>query len=333
MSAPAQVRRAGQETSSAAMREIQRTRLLNAAVSAIDELGYSDASISHITGRARISRRTFYELFPNREDCLLAVIEDALGSIRAELDRAGLSKLRWAERVREGLYAILAFLDREPALARVCVVESGHGGRAVRELRERTFQELAAILDQGRLDRPGAHATRCTMLTAEGLVSAAFGLVYSRLSHARREPLVDLLGELSGLIVLTYRGPAAARREQVRAASARPRRVRSGVARAVLETADPLAGVPMRMTYRTMRILEGIAEHPGASNRSAAEHAGISDPGQVSRLLSRLQRLGLIVNGCDGRTRGEPNAWSLTSRGERLAQSVRPHFYDAGAAA
>ena len=60
-----------------------------------------------------------------------------------------------------------------------------------------------------------AHAQpRCTPLTAEGLVGAAFGIVYARLLKGQREPLTELLGELMGMIVLPYLGSAAARREQ-----------------------------------------------------------------------------------------------------------------------
>ncbi|MGA2166428.1 MAG: TetR family transcriptional regulator, partial [Solirubrobacteraceae bacterium] len=40
---------------------IQRSRLLSAAIRAVDELGYSDTSVADITSRARVSRRTFYE--------------------------------------------------------------------------------------------------------------------------------------------------------------------------------------------------------------------------------------------------------------------------------
>ncbi len=46
--------------------EMQRVRLLAAAVVVFAELGYSRASVAHITARARVSRRTFYDLFENR---------------------------------------------------------------------------------------------------------------------------------------------------------------------------------------------------------------------------------------------------------------------------
>src|ERR1700689_1783272 len=109
--------------------EIQRARLLSAAVGAIDELGYPSTTVAHITARAGVSRRTFYDLFENCEECLLMVLEDILGEIAGELADAGLGGLPWRERVRSGLWRILCFFDREPALARICVVQSARGSQ------------------------------------------------------------------------------------------------------------------------------------------------------------------------------------------------------------
>ena len=303
--------------------EIQRARLLAAAVRAVDELGYPDTSVADITSRARVSRRTFYELFADREECLATVVEDILGLVVAELAAAGLEGLAWRERVRGGLLAILGFLDREPVLARVLVVQALRGGPRVLERREAILAQLASVVDEGRL--LSVRAERCTPLTAEGLVGAAFSIVYARLLKDERRPLTSLVGELMGMIVLPYQGATAARREQVRPApapSTRSVRVRR---ESVVGVGDPLGGVAMRLTYRTARVLEGIAEHPGSSNRQAGERAGISDPGQVSKLLARLERLGLLANTESGRVKGEPNAWSLTAKGEMVAGSIRMH--------
>ncbi len=108
--------------------EIQRSRLLAAAAAVIDELGYEQTSVALITARARVSRRTFYELFGNREACLVALLEEVVGRLEQELGAAGLEGLEWRERVRGGLWTILSFLDAEPVLARVCVVQALHGG-------------------------------------------------------------------------------------------------------------------------------------------------------------------------------------------------------------
>ena len=67
----------------------------------------------------------------------------------------------------------------------------------------------------------------------------------------------------------------------------------------------------MRLTYRTARVIEGVAERPGASNRVIAERAGIHDAGQVSKLLRRLASLGLLTNTGPGHLQGEPNASGL----------------------
>ena len=84
--------------------EMQRSRLLGAAVTAVNEEGYANATVAHITERARVSRRTFYDLFENREECLGALIEDVVATIEGEIVRTDLDGLSWRERVRAGLW-------------------------------------------------------------------------------------------------------------------------------------------------------------------------------------------------------------------------------------
>ena len=315
--------------------EIQRSRLLAAGVRAVDELGWANTTVADIVARSRISRRTFYETFANREECLSAVLEDILGVIAGELAVAGLDGLAWRERVRQGLWTILAFFDREPVLARVCVVQAMSGSPGVLARREEVLGRLVAVVDEGRRS---SRATRCTALTAEGLVGAAFGIVYARLLKGQRQPLTELLGELMGMIVLPYLGPAAARREQdapvPRAVTPRSAQRAVWPKRAV---SDPLESVPMRLTYRTSRVLESVAEltvgGEAPSNREVGDYAGIQDPGQVSKLLRRLERLGLLANSGLGHAKGEPNAWSLTGKGEQVARSIRMHSRCEGEAA
>jgi AcrR family transcriptional regulator len=200
----------GRRVTRAQMAAIQRARLLATAVAVVDELGYADATVGHITTRARVSRRTFYDLYGGREECLLAVVEEAVEGIRRELAEVGLDGLGWRERVRMGLWVILSYLDREPALARVCVVQAPPTGPMVLEYRERVLERLAAVVDGGR--REGARGAECSALTAEGVVGAALAIVYRRLLLRERAPLTELLGELMGMVVLPYLGPAAARR-------------------------------------------------------------------------------------------------------------------------
>ena len=252
------------------------------------------------------------------------MLEDVVAAVAGELAAAGLEGVAWRERVRGGLWTILSFFDREPALARVCVVQASRGGPEVLKRREEILARLTSVVDEGRLK--GARGAECTPLTAEGLVGAAFTIVYARLLRGERKPLTDLQGDLMGMIVLPYQGAAAARREQARPAP--PVRRRPPVTSAVAATptaTDPLGGVSMRLTYRTARVLEGVADHTGASNRQISDYAGIRDPGQVSKLLRRLEILELLANSSGGHAKGEPNAWTLTAKGEQVARSVRIH--------
>jgi AcrR family transcriptional regulator len=307
--------------------EIQRSRLLTGAVIAIDELGYPRATVGRITARARLSRRTFYQMFANRDECFAAVLEEVAATVGGELAAAGLEGLPWRERLRVGMFTILSFFDREPALARVCVVQGLRAGPLVLERREVVLARLAAAVDEGRTD--GARGDGSTPVTAEGVVGAVFAIVYSRLSRMDGEPLTGLLGELMAMVVLPYLGPAAARRERTRPSPATPPAVPRTRAAAPRSARDPLADVNLRLTHRTARVLEGIAELSGhgsdPSNREVATFAGVSDPGQISKLLRRLERLGLLLNTGAGHAKGEPNAWALTPKGEQVTHSIRVH--------
>jgi MarR family protein len=158
-------------------------------------------------------------------------------------------------------------------------------------------------------------------VTAEVVVLGAAGVLYSRLLAHREEPLIDLLGSLMALIVGPYLGAAVAAGETSRPlpaiAADRPAAVREP------ETEDPMDGVNVRLTYRTVRVLMAIADSPGASNNDVAERAGIIDPGQVSKLLHRLARVGLIRNQGRGRAYGVANSWKLTRKGVAVEAASR----------
>jgi len=113
--------------------------------------------------------------------------------------------------------------------------------------------------------------------------------------------------------VLPYLGQAAAAKELTRAIP----KARRAPSRPV---EDPLDGLHMRITYRTLRVLAAIAELPGGSNREIADRAGIADQGQSSRLLTRFEGLGLVEN-TGGQAKGAANAWTLTTKGDQI-QSV-----------
>ena len=183
---------------------------------AIEEFGYAEASVTRITAQARVSRRTFYELFDNREECVVAVLDGAVESIGAEIAASGVENMSWRERVRVGLWVILSYLDREPTLARVCVVQALRGDAAVLDRRAEIVGRLVSIVDGGRAE--SARGATCTSTTAEGAVGAAFTIVRPRLWREEPAPLAELFGEgLMGIVRCRSR-ERRPRREQARPA-------------------------------------------------------------------------------------------------------------------
>jgi DNA-binding MarR family transcriptional regulator len=156
-------------------------------------------------------------------------------------------------------------------------------------------------------------------LTAEGVIGAVSGVIHKRLLEPDAPPASELLGSLMSMIVLPYLGSAAARREFNR----KPPCIPKPPARAG-RVSDPLEGVDMRLTYRTLRVLNVIGAQPGVSNRDVADQAGITDQGQMSRLLARLENLGLSKNTGEGHTRGATNAWHLTRKGQEIQHAINP---------
>jgi AcrR family transcriptional regulator/DNA-binding MarR family transcriptional regulator len=286
----------------------------------VDELGWSDVTVADIASRARVSRRTFYDLFANREECLLAVIKDTVERVEHDLVQASLEKGSWVERVRMGLWRILCFLDSDPVLARVCVVQSACGSRKVLGAREEIQGRLAQILDEG--SSQSTRGAEVPALVAEGLVGAAVAIVYKRLLNGEKAPLSDLHGELMAMIVLPYLGAAASGRERKRPAPGPLAHGGGEESGGSVSHQDPLREIPMRLTYRTARVLQAAREHPGVSNRQLGEQADLYDQGQISKLLARLQRLGLLENTGEGQARGESNAWRLTPLGERVTEQL-----------
>jgi AcrR family transcriptional regulator len=299
--------------------EIQRSRMLSAALATVEEVGYGRMTVAQVIGRARVSRKTFYDVFADREDCFLAALEQAITHVGQLVQGAYEGEEAWRDGVRAGLAELLAFLDEEPALARIILVEALGAGPRVLEHRAKVLHAIAKVVDRGRFATSSVREP--PEVVAEGVVGAVLAVLHTRaLEEPDSERFSSLFGSLMNIVALPYLGARAASRELIRAA---PKRRQDGAVRRRSHTHDPMAGLTMRLTYRTVRVLVVIAEHPGASNREIAERSGVSDQGQISKLLARLARLELIHNTGEGQEKGGANAWQLTVRGSRVERATR----------
>lgn len=291
------------------VRGVQRARFIAAVTEIVCNEGLESVTVAQLTATARVSRSVFYQLFGNCEACLLAAFDSALARVSARVRYAYQAGDDWLEGVRAALLELLVFLDEDRQLARFLVVRSLGGTPDMLARRASVLTDLAAALDEGREHAPWA--TELPAMTAESVVGAILSVLYGRLLEPAGERLTVLWGPLMGVIALPYRGPAAARDELALVPPPGPR----ATPRSTGDRHALLDSLRLRATYRTLRVLSAIAERPGASNIQVAERAGITDAGQVSKLLARLSGLGLIANTRTGEPKHAQKAWRLTPLG------------------
>jgi AcrR family transcriptional regulator len=303
--------------------EVQRTRILEALAEAMAERGANGATVmmGDVLARSGVSSTAFYEAFPDREACLLAAFDLGVRRARDGVLAAYDAESRWLDAIRGALAAFLRFIEEEPALGRLLVVYSINGGEQVLRRRVEILRTLAAAVDRGRLE--GSAGRQPPAVIAEGVVGAVLAVLANRLLADEPRAVMDLFGSLVSIIVLPYLGTGVARRELMRPA---PRIGNGGGVGPKRAGRFVEYGGGVRLTYRTARVLSAIADCPGASNREVAERAGIVDQGQISKLLGRLQARGLIAKVGEGQTRGAPNSWQLTERGDQLLRGVSAEY-------
>jgi AcrR family transcriptional regulator len=318
-SAGRRLRRGPHELSRGRVAEIQRARILAAALEAVEEIGYARLTVSQVISRAKVSRKTFYDLFSDCEDCFLAAFEKGLAEAMLLAREAYEREPGWREGIRSALTRLLVLGDEQPGLARMLLVEVPPCGEGVLARRARALDELARVIDGGRSVSNTAHEP--PQLTVEVIVGGVLGVIHTRLLQPDGEPLTDLLGPLMSMIVLPYLGARVAGRELSRPG---PEIAQVRPPRRTASRSNPFEGLNMRLTYRTTRVLTAISERPGASNREVAKGSEIIDQGQISKLLARLAALDLINNRGEGQEGGAANAWHLTARGAQVEQAIRP---------
>lgn len=187
--------------------ENQRERLLNGVVEAVAEHGYNASTIAKITAAAKISRRTFYEYFEDREECFLAAYEMIEAHVLDSMLAAPGAGEEWPDRVRARLAALLDVLARDRAVARCFLIEPlAAGGDVVARYRE-AMQLLAATL------RPEPPPTQLDMeVRDQALIGGIATLIVRRLNSGGAAHLPELLPDLVELALAPYVGRQEAKR-------------------------------------------------------------------------------------------------------------------------
>lgn len=200
----------------------QRERMLLAVAEAVAEQGFATTTVADIIARARLSRRTFYEHFADKEECYLAAYDTVVEQLLAAVGQAYEQADGWTQKVHDGLETFLAYLAAEPAFARMCIVEVVAAGAEARSRRDAAMRVFVDFLEPGRAEAP--KGIEVPALASEIVVGGIYEIIYSRLQRDAANELVELLPELLRCALIPFIGHSAAER------AVRETRSRSGAA-------------------------------------------------------------------------------------------------------
>jgi AcrR family transcriptional regulator len=148
-------------------------------VAAVEEKGYAATTIADIARAARISRRTLYEHFSDKESCFLAAYSMMSDTLITEVVTAARNAPAGLDRVHAATMAYFEKLGDQPEVARAFLTEINAVGPAGLELRVKVNQRFAAMmadlvaesvggpghqLPDGRYARPFDASTACALV-------------------------------------------------------------------------------------------------------------------------------------------------------------------------
>jgi AcrR family transcriptional regulator len=187
----------------------QRERLLSAIAITCTTKSYPTVTIKDITDGARVSRRTFYDLFSDKEDCFLAAYDTFVeNSFVALTDAYATAGRTWAERVGASLRRLLELCAEDPPFAHLAVVDVHAAGRAALERRDATLRRFAVFLDPGRNELPESLAGHKALTRA--VVGGLYESLYNRIKAGETERLPELARDLHYCAMVPFMGHAKA---------------------------------------------------------------------------------------------------------------------------
>ena len=187
----------------------QRTRLEAAVVAVTAAKGYEATTVGDVLEEAGVGRETFYELFADKRDCMLAAHANLVDELEARIRLAYLGDpAPWPQRVRAAVAEALGFFAERPPEARFMLVELFAVGPPARQRFQEGFNRFVALLDEGLdEDQAGDGPVRPTSL-AVGAVAAR---TYEEVVVGRAAELPRLVPELTYELLVPFVGEEAAR--------------------------------------------------------------------------------------------------------------------------
>ena len=185
----------------------QRDRISAGIIAAVADLGYHEATITAITDRAGVSRRTFYHYFSSKQECFLATFDLIASYLQEAMAEAAADAPDWPAAVRAKLATLLATFAANPDLARFVLIAPSRAGEEIAARYRLAIDRGLEIFSEG-LD---SAATRTVTLAArEATMGGVAALIVSQVEAGNGEHLPELMPDLLELMLAPYLGRAKA---------------------------------------------------------------------------------------------------------------------------
>jgi len=134
-----------------------RRRLLEGMAAAIRECGFRDSTVADVVRHARTSRRTFYEHFPSKQACFMALLQEASAAMVQQIAAAVDPGALWDAQVRQAIEAWIAAEQSDLALTLSWIRDLPSLGSDAHHL-QREVLEAFVVLIQNLSDTPELRA-------------------------------------------------------------------------------------------------------------------------------------------------------------------------------
>jgi AcrR family transcriptional regulator len=190
----------------------QRQRILRATGELVGKRGYNDVTVERIVRRARVSFKTFYRHFSNKEECFLELFEMVIGQVRAQIEAAlaTVPDAPWPRQVIVALQALFEVILADPIIARACIVESLTAGSLLTAHYERALSGVVPMLREGRALSPAGAKLPATL--EQALAGGVLWIPYQRLLVGEVDRIEALLPEAIEFVLRPYIGEIKAAR-------------------------------------------------------------------------------------------------------------------------
>ncbi|KQU87819.1 TetR family transcriptional regulator [Variovorax sp. Root318D1] len=180
------------------------SRLLEGMARAVAAKGYADTTIADIVREAAVSRRTFYEHFTTKAECLVSLYEAASKRALRAVAEAFDPGQPWHRQVEQAMTAYLDYLAQDPVLLRTLFVEILGLGMPGLAARRRVNGEIASFIQtainsstSSDAQGPAAHLTSEMAMTVVGGVNE---LVLQAIEQDRVGDLRQLVSPATRLV-------------------------------------------------------------------------------------------------------------------------------------